>query len=138
MWHVPNGEIRRVGNTSQHWSRSLVDIEVAYATGIETAKAAIKRAADGLWKEDKAILEEPQMWGVQDLGASGVLLRLVVKTTPSEQWRISRELRQRVKEVFDEEGIEIPFPQQTVWYREERGHTGEHHTPPPPPLDSAG
>ncbi len=117
VWHVPNGEIRRVGNMSQHWSRSLLDLEVAYETDLEFAKTVIKRVADGLWKEDGAILEEPQMWGVEALGASGIVLRLVVKTTPSEQWRISRELRQRIKLAFDEEGIEIPFPQTSVWHR---------------------
>lgn len=117
VWHVPNGEIRRVGNMSQHWSRSLLDVEVAYDTDIEHAKTVIKRVADDLWNSDDAILEEPSMWGVEHLGASGVTLRLVIKTTPSEQWRISRALRQRIKEAFDEEGIEIPFPQQTVWHR---------------------
>jgi small conductance mechanosensitive channel len=45
------------------------------------------------------------------------MLRLVVKTTPSQQWRVSRELRERIKVAFDEEGIEIPFPQQTVWHK---------------------
>jgi moderate conductance mechanosensitive channel len=118
VWHVPNGEIRRVGNMSQHWSRSLLDLEVAYDTDIERAKAVVKGVADGLWKEDDAILEEPQMWGVEALGASGIVLRLVVKTTPSEQWRISRELRERIKRAFDEQGIEIPFPQQAIWHRE--------------------
>ncbi len=118
VWHVPNGEIRMVGNLSQHWSRSLLDVEVAYDTDIERAKGVVKGVADGLWKEDKSILEEPAMWGVEQLGASGVVLRLVVKTIPREQWRISRELRQRIKQAFDEEGIEIPFPQQTVWYRD--------------------
>ena len=117
VWHVPNGEIRRVGNMSQHWSRTLLDLEVAYDTDIEHAKAVIKRVADELWQEESDILEEPEMWGVEQLGANGVVLRLVIKTTPSEQWRVGRELRQRIKSAFDAEGIEIPFPQQTVWNR---------------------
>lgn len=117
VWHVSNGEIRRVGNMSQHWSRSLLDVEVAYDTDLDLAQAVVKRVADRLWEEDRAVLEEPEMWGVERLGASGIVLRLVVKTTPSEQWRVSRELRQRIKSAFDEEGIEIPFPQQTVWHR---------------------
>ena len=62
VWYVPNGEIRRVGNMSQHWSRSLLDIEVAYDTDLERAKAVVKTVADGLWKEDQAVLEEPEMW----------------------------------------------------------------------------
>jgi moderate conductance mechanosensitive channel len=117
MWHVPNGEIRRVGNMSQHWSRALLDIEVAYGTDLARAQEVIRDIACTLWREDRHILEEPDVWGVEALGANGVAIRLVVKTTPSEQWRISRLLRERLKAAFDEEGIEIPFPQQTVWHR---------------------
>jgi len=117
VWHMPNGEIRRVGNMSQHWSRALLDVEVAYDTELEHARGVIKRVADELWREDTSILDEPEMWGVEQLGASGIVLRLVVKTTPSAQWKVSRELRERIKLAFDREGIEIPFPQQTVWNR---------------------
>jgi moderate conductance mechanosensitive channel len=117
VWHVPNGEIRRVGNMSQHWSRALLDIEVAYDTSVDHARSVIKRVADAVWQEDDGVLEEPELWGVEQLGAHGVMLRLVVKTTPSQQWRVSRELRERIKAAFDEEGIEIPFPQQTVWHK---------------------
>jgi small-conductance mechanosensitive channel len=117
VWHVPNGEIRRVGNMSQHWSRALLDVQVAYGTDLSRAQQLIKDVACALWDEDRHILEEPEVWGVEDLGASGVVIRLVVKTTPSEQWRISRALRERLKAAFDAEGIEIPFAQQTVWHR---------------------
>jgi moderate conductance mechanosensitive channel len=117
VWHMPNGEITRVGNMSQHWSRALLDVEVAYDTDLVHARSVIKRVADELWREDTSILDEPEMWGVEQLGASGIALRLVVKTTPSAQWKVSRELRERIKLAFDEEGIEIPFPQQMVWNR---------------------
>jgi len=117
VWHMPNGEITRVGNMSQHWSRALLDVEVAYDTDLEHARGVIKRVADELSQEDTSVLDDPEMWGVEQLGAHGVVLRLVVKTTPSAQWKVSRELRQRIKAAFDEEGIEIPFPQQTVWHR---------------------
>ncbi len=117
VWHVPNGEIRRVGNMSQHWSRALLDIEVAYATDLGRAKEVIAEVAHLVWDEDKHVLEEPEVWGVEALGAHGIAIRLVVKTTPSEQYRVSRTLRERLKVAFDEEGIEIPFPQQTIWHR---------------------
>jgi small conductance mechanosensitive channel len=120
VWHVPNGDIRRVGNKSQHWSRALLDVEVAYDTDIDHAKAVIKRVADGLWEEREDILEEPEVWGVEQLGANAITIRLVVKTRPADQYAVSRELRQRLKEAFDAEGIEIPFPQQVVWQREPR------------------
>jgi len=117
VWHVPNGDIRRVGNKSQHWSRALLDIEVAYDTDIDHASAVIKRVADGLWREREDILEEPQVWGVERLGINSVVIRLVVKTRPADQYDVSRKLRQRLKEAFDAEGIEIPFAQQVVWNR---------------------
>ena len=114
VWHVPNGEIRRVGNMSQHWSRSLLDIEVSYETDIEKAKEVIKRIADQAWADDDDIVDEPEVWGVEELGASGVVIRLVIKTKPSEQWQVSRQMRQQIKEAFEKEGIEIPFPTQTL------------------------
>ncbi len=117
VWHVPNGEIRRVGNKSQLWSRALLDIDVSYDTDIEHAKQVIKAVADKLWEEREDILEEPEVWGVESLGPNSVVIRLVIKTRPSDQYDVSRELRQRLKAAFDEEGIEIPFPQQMIWHR---------------------
>jgi small conductance mechanosensitive channel len=117
LWHVPNGEIRRVGNQSQHWSRALIDIQVAYDTDIEHAERVMAAVAHEIAREDSDVIEEPEVWGVEALGPHGTTLRLVVKTRPSEQFRVSRELRRRIKAAFDEEGIEIPFPQQTVWHR---------------------
>jgi small conductance mechanosensitive channel len=117
LWHVPNGDIRRVGNMSQHWSRALLDVQVAYDTDLEHAREVILGVAHRQWEADDAVLEEPEVWGVEALGANGVTIRLVVKTTPAEQWRVSRELRAGLKAAFEEAGIEIPFPQQTVWHR---------------------
>lgn len=117
VWHVPNGQINKVGNKSQLWSRSLLDVEVAYDTDIDHAKQVIQETADRVWKDHDSVLEQPDLWGVEALGANGVTIRLVVKTTPAEQWRVSRLLRERIKAAFDEAGIEIPFPQQTVWHK---------------------
>jgi small conductance mechanosensitive channel len=117
LWHVPNGEIRRVGNKSQHWSRALIDIDVAYETDIDHATDVIAGVAHEVAADDPDVIDEPEVWGVEQLGAHGIAIRLVVKTRPSEQFRVSRELRRRIKMAFDREGIEIPFPQQTVWHR---------------------
>ncbi|HVL03668.1 MAG TPA: mechanosensitive ion channel family protein [Acidimicrobiales bacterium] len=120
VWHFPNGTIQRVANMSQQWSRALIDFEVAYETDLTKAKDIIKRVADDLWKDqswEASILEEPEVWGVEAFGPDGVAIRLVVKTLPSAQFKVMRELRQRMKEAFDAEGIEIPFPQRTVWVR---------------------
>ena len=132
VWHVPNGEILRVGNMSQHWARALLDVEVAYSTDIEHARQVIKRVADEVAADNEAVLSEPEIWGVESLGASAVALRLVVKTQPSEQWRIMRQLREELKTAFDAEGIEIPFPQQTVWLRPDDADSREAGNGPPP------
>jgi moderate conductance mechanosensitive channel len=109
VWHVPNGEIRRVGNKSQHWSRALLDIQVAYGTDIPAARAVIKQVADALWNEwPDTIIEEPEVWGVEDLGPNAIDIRMALKTKPSEQFEVGRELRERIKAAFEREGIEIP------------------------------
>ena len=121
VWVVPNGEIRRVCNSSQIWARSVLDIDVAYDTDIDLAASVIKEVADDLWKEDletATIIEEPEIWGVQNFGADSISIRLAVKTEAGEQWSTARKIRARLKKAFDENGIEIPFPQRTVWVRE--------------------
>ena len=60
---------------------------------------------------------EPELWGVESIGPHGVTLRLVIKTQPSRQWEVSRLVRERLKVAFEQEGIEPPFPQQTVFHR---------------------
>jgi small conductance mechanosensitive channel len=134
VWHVRNGEITRIGNKSQGWSRALLDIPVAYGHSTDDVRALIKEIADAMWQDPEwtpKILEEPEVWGVEDLGADAVALRLVVKTAPLAQWAVSRELRSRIKKVFDERGIEIPYKQHTIWLR-------DPHAGPPAARTSAG
>ncbi len=120
VWHVPNGEIRRVGNMSQEWSRVLLDIEVAYGADIDRVVEVMESVALKMARESEfrdLFLDDPQVWGVETLGSDSVAIRLVMKTKPGEQWPISREFRRRIKLAFDAEGIEIPFPQRTIWLR---------------------
>lgn len=121
LWHVPNGEIRRVGNMSQEWSRALLDVAVAYDTDVDAASELIKSAADEMAAEPdyrSVFLAAPEVWGIEELAADAILLRLVIKTQPGEQWAIARELRRRIKLALDSASIEIPFPQRTVWIRD--------------------
>ncbi|KAA0235853.1 MAG: Small-conductance mechanosensitive channel [Acidimicrobiales bacterium] len=121
VWHVPNGEILAVGNKSQDWARALIDIAVAYETDLERAKEVIRDTAEAMAADEDWLdqMREPEVWGVEALAADGVTIRLVVKTEPAQQFAVERELRQRLKDAFDAEGIEIPFPQRTVWFRQE-------------------
>ncbi len=120
VWYFPNGEIRRVANLSHSWARSVLDIPVGYDTDLDQASRVIKEVADSVWRDrlvSATILEEPEIWGVQDFGDSALSIRLVVKTEPGEQWAAGREIRRRLKAAFDREGIVIPFPQRVVWAR---------------------
>ena len=133
LWHVPNGEIARIGNMSQEWARALLDVDVSYGTDIDAASDIIQRVASDMAAEESyrtAFLGDPEMWGVQDLGTDSVVLRLVIKTRPGEQWAITRELRRRIKMAFDVAEVEIPFPQRTLWLRTEQPVAlGESQTP---------
>ena len=118
LWTVPNGEIRRVCNFSQDFGKTVLDVDVAYDTDIDLAASVIKEVADELWRENldsTTIIEEPQIAGVQNFGADSITIRLVVKTEAGEQWATGRLIRARLKKAFDANGIEIPFPQRTVW-----------------------
>jgi small-conductance mechanosensitive channel len=133
LWHVPNGEIRRVGNMSQEWSRALLDIGVAYGSDLDEAAGIIKQVADDMYTEETysdLFLSEPEIWGIESLSADSVEIRLVIKTKPGEQWAISRELRRRIKLALDQAQIEIPFPQRTVWIRQD-----DDEEPAPPVRD---
>ncbi len=120
VWHLPNGHIERVGNKSQLWSRALLDIDVSYQTDIAHATEVIRRTAQSMCEDPafaESILSEPEVWGVENLGVDSISIRLVLKTAPNDQFKVTRELRARIKAAFDEAGIEIPFPQRTIWHR---------------------
>jgi moderate conductance mechanosensitive channel len=120
LWFVRNGEVKRVGNMSQDWSRTLIDVGIAYGADIGRAREIMAECGQSLFEDTEftdRILEAPEVWGVQQLGTDSVVLRMVVKTRPGEQWATSRELQERIKYAFDREGIEIPFPQRTMWLR---------------------
>jgi small-conductance mechanosensitive channel len=123
LWFVRNGEIVRVGNKSQNWSRTVLDVSVAYKTDLAQAKEVLAEVGSELYRDREhghLLLDIPEVWGVEELAADGILIRLVVNTKPGEQWTASRLLLERIKYAFDENGIEIPFPQRTVWVRGEQ------------------
>jgi small conductance mechanosensitive channel len=111
VWHVPNGTVQRVGNMSQQWARALLDVSVAYGSDVDLAQRVIKETADGLWNDrawNGTILDEPEVWGVEQLALDAIHIRLVIKTKPAEQFRVMRELRGRLLKAFHEHGIEMP------------------------------
>ncbi len=122
VWHVPNGEVSRSGNLSQIWSVALIDVDVAYDTDLASAQLLLHQAASAVCESDEFaadVLEPPEVLGVEMLSADGITLRLKVKTVAGRQWALQRALRVAIKDTYDRGGVEIPFPQRTVWMRVE-------------------
>jgi len=114
---VPNSEIKVVSNMTRGWSRAVIDVAVAYDTDLDRAIAVVRDEAaafsdDPAWKPQ---LDEPlDVPGVESLGESGIVVRVLARTQPGLQWAVAREFRRRIKMRFDRESIEIPFPQRRV------------------------
>jgi small-conductance mechanosensitive channel len=118
VWYVRNGEIIRVGNQSQNWARTVLDIPVALNQDLARVQQVLRDVAHDLWDDEDyrhLIIEEPSVWGVQDLTPNWVMVRVTLKTAPLEQWAVAREMRQRIKWRFDHEGIEFAPPAATAW-----------------------
>ncbi|RKS73807.1 small conductance mechanosensitive channel [Motilibacter peucedani] len=103
VWYVRNGEILRVGNMSQGWARAVIDVPVAPDSDVARVKALLAAAASSVAADPELssfVLEEPEVWGVETMSLDSVVVRLVVKTQPLQQWAVARELRQRVREAL--------------------------------------
>ena len=118
---VPNGEIKVVTNMTKGWSRAVIDVGVAYKEDVDNVIEVLERIGRDLKNDpdfSRMILEPMEVLGVESLGDSSVNIRVLFKTEPIQQWAVAREFRKRVKRVFDEEGIEIPFPHMTLYMGE--------------------
>jgi small conductance mechanosensitive channel len=117
VWHVPNGQVVRVANKSQDWSRALLDLRVGLATDIRRLEALIREVAEGM-RADEAwadrITGEPEVWGLESLAPDGVTIRLAMRTRPAQQFAVLRELRLRLKEAMEQAGIEAPSATSTI------------------------
>ena len=117
MHVIPNGEIKVVSNKTRGWSRAVVDLGVAYDEDVDRALTVVRDEA-AQFSTDKAWgsqLDGPvEVLGVESLGDSAVVIRSLIRTQPGSQWNAAREFRRRMKNRFDREGIEIPYPQRKV------------------------
>jgi small-conductance mechanosensitive channel len=122
--HVPNGEIRVASNYSRHFSRVNLNISVSYGTDLDYAIREINRvcqemAAEERWQ--KVIISVPQVLRVDNLGDSGIDIKIIGDVKPLEQWNAMGELRLRLKKEFDKLGIEIPWPHTKVYFGNKPG-----------------
>lgn len=125
LWSVPNGEVKTVGNLSADWVRVICEISVAYEQDAQRGLQVLQDVGDWFAKEHAELIfdnDVPTAQGILELGSSSVDLRLVCKikhTAEGEKWPTERMLRREIKAAFDREGIEIPFPRQVTYHRQE-------------------
>ncbi|AWB91665.1 mechanosensitive ion channel family protein [Aeromicrobium chenweiae] len=115
VWYVRNGEILRVGNQSQNWARTVLDVTVSYDADLDRVQEILQQVATSTYEEPQfhdVIIEAPEVWGVERFDKDGVVVRVVLKTAPAQQWLVARAMRRRIKAEFDRAGIRIPttFP----------------------------
>jgi moderate conductance mechanosensitive channel len=113
VWYIRNGQVLRVGNRSQGWARAVLDVGIAYGEDVARVETLLLDVARGLEDDEHfapLILEEPQMEGVEAVTGDSVVLRLAVQTQPLQQAVVARELRRRIKERLDAEGIRLASP----------------------------
>ncbi|AUC60654.1 small conductance mechanosensitive channel [Cyanobacterium sp. HL-69] len=124
---IPNGHISTVVNMTKNWSRVNFTIEIAWDQDIKTATNLIQEVAEQLYEEiewHEKILEPADILGIEKVSHDGIMIRLLIKTLPAEQWAVGRELRLRVKEAFDRSGISLGIPQREIWHRDSNQSNG--------------
>ena len=113
----PNGTITTLANMTRDWSAYVFEIGIAYGEDSDRATELIRRVGEELAADAYygPLIKEPmEVFGVDKLGDSSVVIKGRIKTWPIHQWEVGRELLRRVKKTFDAEGVEIPFPQRSV------------------------
>jgi small-conductance mechanosensitive channel len=111
VWFCRNGEILRVGNMSQGWSRVITDIAVPYDTDVQQVQATMLATATDMATNSKwraRVVDRPEIWGIESISADNIVIRLVVKTRPGSKDDVARELRVRLKDALDAMGVQLP------------------------------
>jgi small conductance mechanosensitive channel len=124
VYHIiPFSSVDMVSNFMREFSFFVADVGIAYRESVDEAKGAMFDAFARL-KDDPAwgqsIIGDLQWFGVEAFGESAVTLRARIKTLPGQQWGVGRAYNEIVKRIFDERGIEMPFPHRTLYFGESK------------------
>lgn len=114
--YIPNGEIKTVINFTKGYGQTVLDIRVAYKENVDHVIEIMKKLVEEMRQAPQygKLIKDFEMFGVEKLGESDVTIRCRFKTRAGKQWDVAREYRRRIKNRFDELGIEIPFPHRTM------------------------
>jgi len=115
---IPNGSIHKLSNLTRDFSYAVLSVTVDYKQDPDRVMKAINELGAELQQEEawRAVILRPlEMLGVDALGNSGVVIKFLIRTAPMMQWAVAREMNLRLKRRFEEAGIELAFPAQTLY-----------------------
>jgi small-conductance mechanosensitive channel len=116
---IPNSSIDMVTNMTKEFSRYILDVGVAYREDVDEVINVLKEIDEEM-RADPAygvdMLQPIDILGLDRFDDSAIVIRARLITKPIRQWRVGREFNRRMKKVFDERGIEIPFPHRTLYW----------------------
>ncbi len=115
--YIPNGEIAVASNFTQEYSRVNLNVGVSYSEDLDHVMRVIDRVGEEMAADSElgaSIITPPKALRVDNLGDSGIEIKITGDTKPIKQWEVMGELRRRLKKAFDEEGIEIPYPHRVM------------------------
>lgn len=128
LWYVRNGEVLRVGNMTQGWSKARVEVLIGPDEDVARAVELVRNAAADLAEDAELaplLLADPEVTGFEDLSAESVLLRAMIKVAPAKQWLVQRELRARIIQRFRDEGISLALPRREVQVERSTGEVSQ-------------
>lgn len=123
VYTVPFSEVDIVENKTKDFSYAMLEIGVAYREDIDEVMKMLVEVDKQLQADDdfKDVLLEPlEMFGLDKFGDSAIVIKARIKTIPLQQWNVLREFNRRVKILFDDRNVEIPFPHQTIYFGEDK------------------
>jgi small-conductance mechanosensitive channel len=122
--YVPNGQINLVSNLTKEWSRAVLDISIAYKEDVDQVMEHLVKLGEEMSQDPEwspKLIGDMEVLGVDAFADSAVVIKVMFTTLPLNQWAVGREFRRRVKNHFDQVGIEIPFPHRTLYLKKRPG-----------------
>ena len=116
--YIRNGMVDTVVNYTRDYSYYVFDIGVAYKENVDNVINVLKEIDEDFRKNSKVkdyVLAPLEIFGLDSFDDSAVIIKARIRTSPIKQWEVGREFNKYIKAKFDEKGIEIPFPQRTVY-----------------------
>ena len=118
---IPNSKIEVVTNRARGSMRALVEVSISYEQDLDRALSVLENVCKEIIGTDKSIIEGPSVLGISRLGEYDIVITIIARTEPMEQWRVERLIRKKVIDAFDREKIEIPYPKRVVIDEKLRG-----------------